>query len=420
VVLATALAGCGGGGGGGGQRQSGLQVSAVDPPHGPALTRVTLSGSGFSAAPSEDHVELNNMTCTVVAATPTELTVEVPRRAGSGTFQVTVQADTAASPIFTYDVTSVTVGTIAGSSFGFVDDVGAAARFASPAGVAIDQAGTIFVADAGNHAIREVFSDGSVVTLAGGTEGAADGKGVLAQFYEPSDLAFDSGGNLFVIDPGSPSGTPSYLRKIAPDGVVSTALSAGLSVATGVTSGGGQLLVIADRGNSRILADDLGTGTLDVVAGGTVGDLDGTGTAARFQFPSRLTFCPDGNLFVADTNNMKIRKIAPGGVVTTYAGSETGVSYADGDLTTARFLFPAGLACDESGKLYVADSENNAIRMITPSGIVTTLAGHPGSPGYADGDGATAKFSLPAGIAVEADGALVIGEGTHVRLITWE
>ena len=163
-----------------------LSVSSIDPDHGPAHTLVRLTGQGFSATPEDNDVRLNNKSCVVREASATGLTVEVPPQAGSGNFQVFTQTGTALSAIFTYEVTAVQVTTIAGAEGGFVDDVGSAARFMSVAALAVSASGTIFVADSGNHAVRVVSPSASVGTLAGGSEGHADGVGIWrSSFVRP-------------------------------------------------------------------------------------------------------------------------------------------------------------------------------------------------------------------------------------------
>ncbi len=426
VALALSLAACGGGGdggdagggaGAGGAPPSDPVVSALAPTHGQAGTEVTLTGSGFSTVPSENVVTLNNMPCTVVAASATELKVAIPARAGSGALQVTVLAKTAQSPTFTYDLSSVTVSTLAGSELGYLDDVGTTARFNAPTGLAYGAAGTLYVADALNNRIRIVSPAGAVSTFVGSATapGYVDGDGLsLAQFYNPDGLAFDASGNLFVADFNNNS-----IRKISPAGFVSTFSTFGFSGPSGLAFDKAGNLYVADKGHHQILKVDSRAAVTVFAGSGTPGLADGAGTAAQFQFPTGLTFCSDGSLFVADMNNHRIRKITPAGVVTTHAGG-IGLPFADGSLTEARFLFPRQLACDGEGKLFVVDTGNERIRMITPSGVVNTLAGTLPA-GFADGDGATARFSLPQYIAIATDGSLVVSDGANerIRKIVW-
>jgi secreted PhoX family phosphatase len=130
---------------------------------------------------------------------------------------------------------------------------------------------------------------------------------------------------------------------------------------------------------------------------GTSGYADGNGTSASFSFPSGVAVDGSGNVYVADSGNNRIRKITPSGIVTTLAGSGTS-GYADGNGTSASFNSPSGVAVDGSGNVYVADWGNNRIRKITPSGIVTTLAGS-GSFGSTDGPGNSARFHYPSSLS---------------------
>jgi sugar lactone lactonase YvrE len=258
---------------------------------------------------------------------------------------------------------------------GSADGTGNAARFYEPGGIVVDAAGNLYVADSGNHTIRKVTSSGLVTTLAGttGSTGSKDGIGSAAWFYDPEGIAADATGNLYVADGYS-------IRKITPAGVVTT---------------------LAGSAENP-------------------GSSDGTGDAARFYGPNGIAVDAVGNLFVADTYNQTIRKITPAGVVTTFAGTAGSSGNADGVGATARFYKPFGIALDAAGNLFVADALNSTIRKITPAGSVTTLAGSAGNPGGSDGTGSVAHFYWPYGIALDADGILYVtdGMGSAIRKIT--
>jgi len=377
-------------------------ISGISPDHGPGLTRVIITGSGFGATPADNAVTLNNKECTIVSATTTTLTVDIPPQAGSGNLQVLAppSQNVAISSLFTYELTSVTVSTIAGKDLGSRDDVGTNAQFRDPVGIVMSQDKSgLFIADSGNFRIRFVnLSSHSVSTIAGNTPGNVDDVGLLALFGGPDGLSIDErSGELLVTDPVN-----NNIRRISSVGVVTTEIrdAAGLIGPRGLASFGDQFVVV-DKGNNRLITfSSSAAGAIQELAGGSIGDKDGNGSSAQFQFPEDVAACINASdkAYVADEENFKIRKITSTGEVTTYAGGSSGVSFQDGPAAEARFLFPTGLACDEFENLYVADNGNNKIRLITPSGIVTTLAGS--SLGFADGDGATAKFSQPHRIAL--------------------
>src|SRR5205085_4828650 len=162
--------------------------------------------------------------------------------------------------------------------------------------------------------------------------------------------------------------------------------------------------------------------TFTILAGpqGGPGFFDGTGSAARFNFPERVATDSSGNVYVADTYNHTIRKIAPGGAVTTLAGLAGTFGSSDGLGSAARFFYPYGLTTDTNGNIYVADTDNQAIRKITPAGSVTTLAGFVGSTGSADGTGVTARFNYPLGVAADSSGNIYVADQLNhtIRKIT--
>ncbi|MDB5267951.1 MAG: hypothetical protein JWP58_991 [Hymenobacter sp.] len=180
-------------------------------------------------------------------------------------------------------------------------------------------------------------------------------------------------------------------------------------------------LYVADEENMTIRRlSALGQVTTTAGASATKGSADGPGPAARFYHPAGLAVAADGTLYVADGENHTIRKIMPDGTVSTVAGTAGHKGATDGLGPLARFNLPHGVAVDASGVLYVADTFNHTIRKITPAGYVTTLAGQAGHKGSADGAGAMARFFHPAAVAVDAQGVLYVadnGNGT-IRKIT--
>ena len=153
--------------------------------------------------------------------------------------------------------------------------------------------------------------------------------------------------------------------------------------------------------------------------GGGPGYADGTGSAAQFRMPNGVAVDGAGNVFVADYDNCTIRKVTPAGVVTTLAGIAGTSGTNDGTDSAARFCGPQGVAVDNMGNLFVADSGNCTIRKVTPAGVVTTLAGSAGNPGSADGTGVAARFLWPGGVAVDRAGNVFVADGYNtIRKVT--
>lgn len=277
-------------------------------------------------------------------------------------------------------VTSLALLAGSADGVGSADGTGTEATFNHPAGIAVDGNGTVYVADAGNDTIRRITSAGVVTTIAGNptTSGSADGSGAAARF------------NL----------TLSVSGFVAPAG--------------GLAADASGNLVVADAGNHTIRRIT-SAGAVTTLAGlaGSVGSTDGVGTAARFASPMGVAIAGDGTVYVADTGNHVIRRIATDGTVTTHAGRAGVHGTANGSSTAARFFLPSGVAVDGTGNVYVSDSGNHTVRRIATDGTVTTVAGQAGTAGSADGTGTAATFRNPGGLAIDGAGNLFVADSSH-------
>ncbi len=307
------------------------------------------------------------------------------------------------------------------------DGAGATARFNQPTGVASDGFGNLYVADNGSNTIRKVTPAGVVTTLAGSAAatGSSDGTGAAASFTDPYGVAVGNSGSIFVTD-------DTTIRAVTPGGSVTTFAgvesigaqdgvgpAARFFLPTGLAVDGSGNTYVADSGNSTIRQVSPG-GVVTTIAGaaGVPGSADGAGAAAGFNGPNGMAVDAAGNVYVADTRNNTIRKVTPAGVVTTLAGTAGNAGSADGTGAAAAFRSPYGVVLDASGNFYVTDSGNYTVRLVTPAGAVTTLAGAPGIFGSTDGAGAAAKFSGPGGIAIDRPGNLYVTDGNTIRRIT--
>jgi len=260
---------------------------------------------------------------------------------------------------------------------GGADATGTAASFSSPNQIATDAAGNVYVADTGNHTIRVVSPAGVTTTLAGlaGSAGSTDGTGAAARFCSPNGVAVDpTSGVVYVADTGN-----NTIRKIV-GGVVTT------------------------------FAGTAGPG----------GSSDGQGASALFAEPAALAVDGSGNVYVTDYLNHTVRKITPGALVSTLAGTAGRPGTTDGAGPAARFYAPQGITVDGAGNVTVADSGNSTVRRITPAGLVSTLAGTAGVWGSVDGTGAAAQFAEPIAVAADAAGDIYVADRHNytIRKIT--
>ncbi len=320
------------------------------------------------------------------------------------------------------------ITTVAGNrDSGYTGDGGPAtnADLYLPYAVAVDSQGDLFIADFENQVIREVTPNGIISTVAGNGRAGYSGDGGPATDAEldfPVGVAVDVQGDLFIAD------SDNVIREVTPDGIISTvagdgtagdsgdggpATAAELDGLTGVAVDAQGDLFIADSIDNVIRAVTP-NGIITTVAGDRTRGYSGDGgqaTAAELFFPEAVAVDAQGDLFIADSDNV-IREVMPNGIITTVAGDgAAGYSGNGGPATAAELDGPTGLAVDAQGDLFIADSNNNVIREVTPNGIITTVAGN-GTFGYAgNGEAATAaEFRSPEGVAVDAQGNLFIAD----------
>lgn len=337
---------------------------------------------------------------------------------------VEVDPGTLIVPVVGGSLSGFAVSTLAGSTPGFADGATDSAQFNDPLAIAADASGDLFVADSGNDRIREIAHAGDVTTLAGSSYGSLDGPVASARFADPTGIALDASGDILVADTGN-----NRIRMIA-NGQVSTLAGGAAGYADGSGSaaefqnpagmavGPGRTLYVADTGNDCI-REVSPSGQVTTLAGepGKPGLADGSPSQTQFNGPMALAYDPVHQiLYVADTGNHSIREIRADGTVSTLAGSGA-FGDSDGTGSAATFDGPSGIAVDAAGNVFVADTNNNTIREIAPSGLVRTIAGS-GYEGNADEIGLAAEFSAPAGLAIGEGGVLVCDSGNgRIRLV---
>jgi len=309
----------------------------------------------------------------------------------------------------------------------------ALAQITSPAGVAVDASGNVYVADTSSHRIQKVALGGTVTTIAGhGTAGFSgdNGPALAAQLNSPSGVAVDYTGTLYISDSGN-----HRLRRVLPGGTITSlagngnpgfssdsgpASTAMLNRPSGIAVDLIGNLYLADQFNYRLRK--IGTnGGIAPIAGNGARSFSvngGAASGAQLDQPKALAMDAAGNLYIADGNNCRVRKVSPNGTITTIAGTGApGYSGDNGPATGAQLAYQLGIAVSPAGELYIADSFNHRVRKVALNGIITTVAGT-GSPGYSgDGGPATsAQVNNINGVALDFDGTLYIADYGNYRI----
>ena len=308
-----------------------------------------------------------------------------------------------------------------------------AATMTSPCGLAIDTSGHLYFSDIGNNRLRMIdLNNGTISAYAStGTPGFAGdgGPAIAARFGTLEDLACDDAGNLLICDADN-----NRIRKVtAATNIITTfagqnglfengyaGVSAKLGSPDNIATDLAGNVYITDIGNQRVCRLDAATGVITTVVGSgisiyghTFGGDGGPATAATMSYPTAVAVDASGNLYISDQDNQRVRKVTTAGIITTIAGTGTVGYNGDGiQATQAKLHFPTGLTVDAAGNVYVCDNNNHRLRKISPSGIITTIAGS-SAPGYSgDGGPATAaQLSYPCDVALDGKGNLYICDG---------
>jgi len=318
-------------------------------------------------------------------------------------------------------------------------------RFISPDDVAVDASGSLYIVETQMHRIRKIDTNGSVSTVAGRPTGYGvggysgdGGPATEALLNQPTGVAVDASGNLYIADKNN-----QRIRRVDINGIITTVAGSGpiptqwpydggysgdggpatealLNQPTGVAVDASGNLYIADANNNRIRRVDIngiittvaGSGPTGWQNGGYSGD-GGSAIGARLSYPTGVAVDVAGNLYIADTNNNRIRKVDASGIITTVAGNGTAGSNGDGGpATEAQLNWPRGVAVDVPGNLYIADCRNHRIRKVGASGIITTVAGNGTAGSNGDGGPATqAQLNWPVGVATDASGSFYVSDG---------
>ena len=331
------------------------------------------------------------------------------------------------------------ITTIAGTGGGgFGGDNGPAVKalLRSPSGIALDNAGNLYIAGLYSNRIRRVDASGIITTIAGSDYGFSGdgGPAIQALLKYPDDVAVDGAGNLYIADSHN-----HRIRRVDASGIITTiagtgvggfsgnngpAVDAQLDLPTSVALDGAGNLYIADSYNSCIRRVDAATGIITTVVGtGAVGSDGDNGPAvdAQLDLPTGMAVDGAGNLYIADTFNDRIRQVDARGIITTVAGTgKAGLGGNGGPALQVPLFNPASVAVDGAGNLYIADSNNHCVRRVdAATGIMTAFAGTCGRDGNYGGDGrpaVKAKLNWPNGVAVDGAGNLYIADTWNHRI----
>jgi sugar lactone lactonase YvrE len=310
------------------------------------------------------------------------------------------------------NVNSQTVATFAGSSnYGQTDGIGASATFISPVGIAKDINGNIFITDCETHRVRKITPNGTVTTLAGSTQGYTDGIGITSKFNSPQGIDVDNNGNVYVADCGN-----NCIRKITPDGNVTTLAGGTLGTANGTGTDAqfnNPYGIAVDNFGNIFVSDKFNNRIQKITSTGLVSTFADYSTGLFYLEPFGITVDNNGNVFVAYPYIHTIVKISALGISSIIAGGN-GTGNIDGAANVATFHSPVDLDVDNVGNIFVADLNNHRIRKIAQDGQVTTIAGS--TVGFLNGIGNNTKFSSPYGITVTTNDEIFVADLSNHRI----
>lgn len=401
------------------------ELTGFSPLSGKKSTLIKIQGRHFGIDKAKVSLQINGLKAAINTVTDTEISAVVPDKCGLGKLVLAVNSkEVTSAAAFRYLYTATTSYFSGSGTGGYEDGAPQKSKFGTLYNIATDGKGVMFAADLGNCMVRRIETDGSVSTVVGAAGGGfKDGKGNQGLMKFPIGVELAPDGSIFVADQENHA-----IRQLFADGTLTTvagepnrpgSADGGLASAQfkrpyGVKLDKTGVLWICDTENGLIRK--LANSQVTTFAGSTPGYADGKLRDAKFYMPSYLNFDENDNIFIADKHNHCIRKIAQDGMVTTFSGTPTQAGYRDGEAGQAMFNQPCNIQIDKLGNLYVNDLWNHCIRLVYPDGYVTTLAGKGGTEGYKEGSGENALFKHPQGCTLDKDGNLFVTDSANQRI----